>query len=432
VIAGMKIHHCVGWGMAAVVLAGSVARAADVSALMAEAMEQNPELAAARSRWERARQQAPQARSLEDPLIGANVERSGTRDFSDYTDIEWSASQRIPWFGKRGAAIRAAEWEAEAAGFRYLETLRQVRADVITAAWELWRIQQALAVNAEQTDLLRRFEAVARARYESGDGAQRDILRAGIELSRMTNETDTLRRELLVAQTALNKALGAPAETSRRPGELDPLPALEDSVEPYLRRARDFCCVLISFDRLVKARRADLRTARLASAPDIEFRVEARQFDGGHSIEEYDTGVFLNFPWLWRGKYRGQVRAAEAALAEAEAELRTEINMTEFEAHEWYTRAEKAIRDLALLEQEVIPPSGQLVEATQAEYQTGRASFFELLDAQRALLDARRESYEARAHAGSALARLDQITGPYGEPEIATGLVTATGPVSTE
>lgn len=403
---------------------GATARADDtLDALVDRALAANQMLHAAQRKWEAAAARVQAERSLPDPMIGADVERDHTR-FGDYMDVEYMVSQALPWFGQRSARAGAAAWKAEAEGYRYLEQIRTVRADTQAAAWDLWLADRAIEVQETSARLMRDFLEGAQARYVAGSAMQADVLRAQIELDRMTNELASLRAERAVAQSALNTLLNEAPTTERAVADPPPPGPLEQALDHHLRRARDFCCLLLSFEREVKAARTQVRAAKLERTPMLELRVEGRQFEGRSGIDEYDTGVFLNVPWLWRGKYGAMIREAGAMLAMAEADLQNEINMTEQDVHESFTQSQNAWRTFALYEHSVVPQSRQLVEVTLAAYQTGGASFLELAEARQQLQQALLTRHRALADHAKAVAKLDQITGPYGEAELATGLVT--------
>lgn len=388
------------------------------------ALDNNPELKMLERKWEAAKQKVPMARSLEDPMVGVDFERMDTTRFDTYTDAEFMISQKLPWFGKRGAKMSVAQLESDATGFVYLEELRNTRAKVTAAFWDLWVAQRTAEIMAQNKALMEQFERTARARYETGKTMLSDALRAQVELAKMSNEVVTMEREVAVNVTALNKLLNADPNTPRRVAAPVATPRFVMTLEQMQEQARQYCCILLSAMRTVEARDAGIKVAKLESAPEFEFRVEARQYNGRGGIQEYDTGVFINFPWLWRGKYKAMVNEANAELEMARAELESELNMTMFDVKELHTNADTALRLMELYEKTVLPQARQLVEATRARYETGGTSFLELVDAQKSLLDAELAYERARAGYGKHHAKLNTIIGPWGEREYATGLVT--------
>ncbi len=387
------------------------------------ALERNPEAVAAQKKWLAAKQKVAQVRSLDDPIIGADIERSDTTRFDRYSNVEWMISQKVPWPGKRKARGTVAELEAEVVGFKFLETSRSVQARVKTAYWDLWLARQEVEVTEQNRLLLEQLEAAARSRYEAGQGSQADVIRAQMAIAKLGSDLVKLEKEVGVVQANLNRLLNAPLDTPRRveqPREPETIPA---SLEELQLRARKYCCILISFLRAVEAREAALKVAKFEYAPDVEVRVEARSFDGQSGIQEYDTGVFLNFPWLWRGKRQASVREARLEIEAAQAEFDSEVNMTLRDIQDQYTRSEASLRQLKLYESSLLPQARQLIEATRAAYQCGKATSLELIESSRALRDAQLEAARARAQYGRDVAKLQQNVEPWGPREWATGLV---------
>lgn len=390
---------------------------------IATAQDKNPALLAAHKKWDAAQQKVPQARAFDDPMFGVDVERTDTTRFDKHTDAEWMVSQKLPWFGKRGAKASVAQLEAEVLGFLYLELLRTTRAKVIAAYWDLWLARRAAAIANENKTILEQFEKTARTRYETGQGMQADALRAQLESTKMANEAITMEREIPVMQHTLNALLDADPDTARATDATPSIPAITQTLEQMQSQARQYCCVLMGALRAVAAKEAGIRTAKLENAPDFELRLEARQYNGRSGFQEYDTGVFINIPWLWRGKTKAKINEANADHAMAEAELQTEINQTMLDVKETYTKADAAQRLVKLYDEKLLPQTRQLLTTTRTAYETGNATFLELLEAQKAARDAQLDHDRALADLGKARAKLDSIIAPWGEREFATGLV---------
>jgi outer membrane protein TolC len=399
----------------------AIALAEPVESLLATAVEKNPDLAVARAKWDAAKQQAPQARALEDPMVGVTLERMGTLRPDKVTDAEWMASQKLPWPGKRAPKIRAATLAAEVTGFEYLEQRRRVQAEVESAYADLWFVRESARLMAAARDVMAQAEKVARARYETGNAMQTDALRLQVEVARMSNDVVTMQREIAVATAALNRLLAADPATARPTPTLD-LPVLPHTLDELLARARQYCCILMARLRAIEAKRAGVDAAKREGWPDVELRLAARQYRDG--LKEFDSGVGINIPWLWRGKYKAMTAEANAEVKMAEADFAAEVNMTQLDVQEHFTKTETARRQLDLLEQTILPQARQLLTATRANYETGKATMTELLEAQRALRDIELQQARARADYVKSFAKLNQNTAPWGESEFATGLVT--------
>jgi outer membrane protein TolC len=93
--------------------------------LVEEALNKNPDILAAKSKWEVFKERPPQAGSLDDPMLGLGIVNLPTDTFSfrqeDMTMKEISLTQRLPYPGKRGLRSEMAQKEAEAALSDYEE-----------------------------------------------------------------------------------------------------------------------------------------------------------------------------------------------------------------------------------------------------------------------------------------------------------------------
>lgn len=392
-----------------------------IEALAAQALARNPGLEAALRKWEAALARARGESSLPDPMVGADWERDSTR-LGDRTDIEYMVQQDLPGWGKRRARTSAARLFAEAEGFRYLESARALRGEVAQAWWELWARTRSVEAMAGNLETMGHMEQAALARYEAGTGQLSDVLRAQAALARMSNDLVTMQREVAVARSGLNRLVNDPPDTARALPAEPPDPVLPTSLDDLQRQGRQFCCILRAQLREVEAKAAAVQAARAEQRPDWQVRVEGRQPDGRNSIEEVDTGVFLNFPWLWRGKYVAGIRDAEAARAAAEAEYQDELNKTQWEIRELFTRAGAAQRQARTLRETILPRLREATDSSLSSYQSGQGSYLDVLDSVRSRRESELEYYRARAQFGQAVAQLDTITAPWGDAERPGGL----------
>ena len=89
----------------------------NVEGLIKEALQNNPEILAAKAKWQVYKEKVPQAYGLEDPMLGFGIVSLPT-NFSfkdeDMTMKEFSISQKLPFPGKRPLMKGMAEREAEA------------------------------------------------------------------------------------------------------------------------------------------------------------------------------------------------------------------------------------------------------------------------------------------------------------------------------
>lgn len=416
----------------AIGLIGGHAAAQDLAGWLADIDEVNPSVVAARSKWEATRTMAKQSYGLPDPIIGMDMMRSESTRLSDYSELEYMVEQGLPWFGRRGVDREIARLEAEAVGFEMLEIRRQVRAKLTAAAWELWAARRSLLVAREQLQLTETLGESTRLRFEAGQASQMDWLRLQIETERLRNDVITMEREVDIALARLNSELDAEPLTPRSTDDMPPLPEWKASLQQLRENARQYRCILMATLWREKARDLARKSARLEQRPNFSIAVKARQFRETGSIVEYDTGIALNVPWLWRGKYQGRMAEAEAEYQRARADLKAETAATMRDIQEMYTEAESRLRNVRLYEEHILPKARALAESTRKAYPSGMMSSMEMIDAQRMALEAEMTWIKEQAAYAAAYAKLMAIAQPWSADEFDFGLPLNEGGIADE
>jgi outer membrane protein TolC len=124
--------------------------------------------------------------------------------------------------------------------------------------------------------------------------------------------------------------------------------------------------------------------------------------------------VMVDLTWelpLFRGKYSGAIRGAEAQVAAAEAGrqglediLAADVEMTLFDWRE-------ADRREDLYGHALLPKAREAWQAAATAYRTGGGGFLDLVETLRTMLDLTLEHERARADRGQAAAALGALTG---------------------
>ena len=209
-----------------------------LAALVEEALAANPDVTAAAEAAKASAARPAQARSLPIPMFSAVFTNDGwspSLGTREMTTLAFMGSQDLPFPGKRQLRADISSREAEEVS----EQVRRVRLSIVAA---VNRGYYGLLLNREQLELVReqeqiweQTESIARSRYVVGQGAQQDVLRVQIEVTRIEQvRTDqTAQIEIRVAE--LNRLLGrtaqAPIET-HAPLSLRPFDrTLDDALE---------------------------------------------------------------------------------------------------------------------------------------------------------------------------------------------------------
>ncbi|MGH8245768.1 MAG: TolC family protein, partial [Gammaproteobacteria bacterium] len=291
--------------------------------LISELSRTNPEIRAARHRYEAALKRPSQVRTLPDPKatyvdfgVGHPFSSLGVSNFA-YRAV--GVSQEIPFPGKLSLAGEQARREAESEGQMYRATVVDVTARLKIAFFDWFAISKAIEVTNRNRDLLDRFEKIARARYSVGKGIQQDVLKAQVEISRLVQQLEVFeqRRASTEAQinALLNRVTGIPLgkppelKRSRFDMDLDALLAAVTENSPQLR-ATQF---------LVESRSVGVERARLDYRPDFNFSFQWQRTATGFP-DYYMATAEVKLPiYFWR-KQRFAVEEAAARLEQSRHE----------------------------------------------------------------------------------------------------------------
>ncbi|MBK6686098.1 MAG: TolC family protein [Deltaproteobacteria bacterium] len=189
--------------------------------LIEESIAARPELASAQAVQRATALRPDQAGALPDPMLQLGIQNDGFTSLEvgrmETSFVSIMASQTIPWPGIRPLRSEAARLDA----VRSAQTLARVRlsteAEVRRGYLDLLLVRGRLALLEQLTQIWQDSLSVATARYETGEGAQSDVLRAQLELNRVRqrrlSQSAIEQGKLLVLNRLRNATLDAPIAT---------------------------------------------------------------------------------------------------------------------------------------------------------------------------------------------------------------------------
>jgi len=165
----------------------------------------------------------------------------------------------------------------------------------------------------------------------------------------------------------------------------------------------------------VRRAQASLDLAYKAKVPDFSLGLMA---DVKTSPVLYRPQAAVSLP-VWRDKIRAEIAAAQAGKRAAQARLNAgQINLTVDFAEKNFDYRE-VTRNLDLLRGQLIPKAQRSLEIARSGYLSGRTDFFNLIDAERSLLEFRLAEIDARTRRELALSELSLLIAgvpPAGAP----------------
>jgi len=381
------------------------------------AVARNPDLMEAAARIDAARAGLDAARASLMPVLGGNVSYLGgdapsaylfkTIDAHDLppnvnfndpgTFSNWEVGAALRWNIWRGGRDRLGVWASEAdvaAAQAQEDAVRNILvAGVLEAILDVRAARElGTADDASIRSVTAQLEET-RVRVESGQSLKSDLLSLEVRLAEAKERrirSDVARRLALVA---LRRLLAWPedmaldvADDSYPVGEL-PATVPEALEVAYTHRGE-----IAATRRTVERAKIDVERARRAYMPTLDF--EARWYgddeqwnfaeDGGNWL----VGLSLSFDFWDGGRKRAGVRAAQAALGNAEEADRRALLAVAQDVETAYLRLEEARARLDVAGQ-AVGASEESLDLVEKQFRGGTATVTRFLEAEAARTQAR-------------------------------------------
>lgn len=375
-------------------------------AVLKYAVDHRAEIVAAKARAAAATEVPKQVRALPDPMVMASINHL---PFSlEGVNASLVYQQNFPLSGVLGARGRAAEAGAQAAGADVGTAKLDVEYQALAAYLKVVLAQREAAVLDEQVAVAKQVVATAEARLSSTSAAAADVLRARLDLARLEGERAAQDADIKAAAAALEAALGrpvkgeAPATDLTLPGT-DP-PALAE----LLKKAESHRPELAAARASVSRAAAEVDVMQSMYAPNAFVRA------GGAYTMADGPGLMLmvgvTIP-LWREKLSAGVAEARATRAAADAGVSATAKVIEGDVGAARQAVVAARIRLTTIRDKVLPLARSVITLTIGTYAAGQVPLVSVLDAVKALRDARMEEVKAEVQAAEAWARLGRAIG---------------------
>ena len=394
----------------------------NVDQLIDEALQNNPEILAAKKRWEVFKEKIPQTFALEDPMLGFGIINLPTnfrfRD-EDMTMKEISISQKLPFPGKRPLIREMAEKEAEAVFNEIQGKVHQIIKDVKTAYYDLSHIHRTTEVTQRNKNILENFVKIAETRYAVGEGIQQDVLKAHLEVSKMVDELIMLEQKKRALGAKLNALLNRPPETQVGMPEEVIFREFPFTIEELQKMALEMNPTLKVMKKMIESKEKAYALAKREYYPDFNFRFAYGQRDnsaGPEVMKRRDllTGMMeINIPIFYKSKQDRKVAEIKADTQAIEAQYQAMKNEILFMITDMGSMIQRGERQLELYKTGIIPQTSFQINSAISAYRVGKADFMTLLDSQMTLYRYELEYHQALTEYGKNVASLEAATGKY-------------------
>jgi multidrug efflux system outer membrane protein len=305
-------------------------------------------------------------------------------------------SYEVDVWGRVRRSVEASAAAAEATVANY-ETVRlTLHADVASAYFALRAIDADRAVLLRTLDLRRESLRLAQARLRLGVGNDLDVSRAETELTTTEAESIGLEKRRAEVEHALATLTGrAPSELSipNKPLDVQP-PAIPAGLPSELLERRPD---VAEAERRMAASNAEIGIATAAYYPALTLTATAG-FESGElkNLFDWESRVWslaagLAAPLYQGGRVDADVARARARHEESVAQYRSRLLIAFREVEDGLSSL-RILSDQAQAQARAVSSSRKTADLTTARYNAGLVSYFEVVDAERTVLQNEREA----------------------------------------
>ncbi len=398
-----------------------------LSELISKALKNNPDIIAANKRWESAQAVIEASRALPDPHFSYTYFIESVETRVGPQEQIFGVKQTFPFFGKRGLRADVATKEAEALKKSYEALKSEVIRQVKRTFYDLFYVSTIIDITQSEKKLLRRFERIASAKYQTGKGSQQNILKVHVEISKLNDKLLALGAQRQTAEARLNTLVNQPPDRALKKPEQPRFKELVFQQQELFQLAKENRPELRAAKALIEKSERFYRLTKKEYYPDLTIGANYIEVDKGplnvrdNGQDAFNIMFGINIP-IWRKKLSSQAKSALEMIQTQNHQFQSILNHTLFEIKDNYFKIQTARETIDLYKNVLIPQAEQSLKSAEAGYITGIVSFLDLLDAERVLLQIQFGYWQAYTDYLKRIADLERAVGiPLAEHPLKEG-----------
>ncbi|MDD9301806.1 MAG: TolC family protein [Desulfobacter sp.] len=396
----------------------SLAKSADIEALITAARDRNPSIISARAAWKASIENVRIDSALPDPQFAltwfpAPIEtRLGPQD--------WNAmlSQQIPFPKKLSAKGDITAIGVAVASLKTDKIYRDVVSRVKIAFYELTYIRKAREIAGQNLEILSQFQGIAESAYGQDRTIFADVVKAQAQAGQVRYDLMLLEDLEETQITALNGLLNRAPQA--RIGILSGGMAFPElpGLDLLFRTAEERQETIAMARQAIQKAERENDLAGYSSYPDFKLGVtwsgigdpdvNSPPADAGDDAFGIQLGVTIP---LWSGKNKGRMIKARSLVREKTAVKDEIINQTRTGIRILYYKTRNAFRQAELYEKDLLPQALRTLELSETWFREGEGSFADVLESQSAIYNFQLSLARAESDIGKNMAQLERLIG---------------------
>lgn len=374
------------------------------------ALEQNPLILSSFGQYQASLARIHQAKAFPQPSLDYDSDlQPKFFNFKDSGESYFGLSQSIEFPGKRYLRGKIASQEAN----EILAEIDLLKLDIIyqvkQAFYGLLLAQEKLKYAEQDLELSQDYLQKAELKYDAGDVAKVEVLRAKVEAAKAANALRETSNEVRLSKAYLNFLLARKKyEPVEIKGELRH-PPIALSLEELKERALAIRPEIKRVNYSLEKESLRKKQAYLNYLPDFDLGVSRHRIEG--ELTTWDVTISFPIPlFFWQPK-KGEIAEAQANIESLSREKEHLKNAIILEVEESYMNALTTQNQIQLFEDEILAQAEEVYNMFLFSFQEGEIGGIELIDSRRTLIEARKSYADALFNYDAALAALEKSIG---------------------
>jgi cobalt-zinc-cadmium efflux system outer membrane protein len=356
-----------------------------VRQLVEVAIEVNPQVRATKEQWDAAQHQILQNYAPADPTFTyGNLDSS--KDFNAAVHAH-SFSESFQFPGKALLEADEAKRSSAIAGLTYEASIRDVRAGVETAYYQILLDEALIGINAENIANLKQVVQVTQIQYTTNQATQADLIGAEFALAQAQLQQRQYQTSRANDRVGLNQLLDRRPAYALNLDEKIQLKRLEFPLDKAVDTATHARQEILEAALAEKNSTTALKLAEMEYLPDYTIGYE---FDyilqpGAQPLPSVTQGntfsIGFNLPIFFWIHQREDVHSAQHSLQAARYSINSVLSQTEATVTQLYQSAQFAYESAQEYGGSLIPLADKNFKVSLIAYQAGKVDFLTLSSA---------------------------------------------------
>jgi len=374
---------------------------------LAIAVENNPQLQSSREQIDAAVGSLRQSKLYPNPVLELLAEEMPTHEMGlNRSQNLVGITQPIITGGKRGLGIKVSEKSKEKNELERDAVLLAVMADTKKAFYKAVADQEGYAITKKVEEIAKGIYESEKARFDAGEVALVNVLRAEVELSKARNALSHAEGSLQNSLKELQTVMGVPEERIdgvtgaliTKPAELS-LNELELSMkgnQPALKASK----------KNVEIAETQLTLEKRQGIPDIHVSAGYKRL----TQEDTDTvqmGIEIPAPFFNRNQ--GNIQKGKALSRKARSENQSVYNELLLQLKKNYNSYHVERKRVIEFRDRILPRAEESLTLMEKGYQEGEFDYIDLLDVQRTWAETRISYVESLKSLNLLIAEIERL-----------------------